>query len=75
MPSEYFVENGWLGTTCNGSYYLYNSVAKEFAVFRSRETWRARASTGSNRRHHLLATKLGQRIHKTSCAKLKQDSS
>lgn len=44
MPSEYFVENGWLGTTCNGSYYLYNSVAKEFAVFRSRENWRERAS-------------------------------
>ena len=43
MPSEYFVKNGWLGTTYNGAYYLYNNVAKEFAVFRSRENWNAQA--------------------------------
>ncbi len=45
MPNEYFVKNGWLGSTYQGAYYFYNTVAKEFAVFRSRENWNVYADT------------------------------
>ncbi|MCE5188522.1 MAG: radical SAM protein [Eubacteriales bacterium] len=43
MPNDYFVKNGWLGTARGGAYYLYNTVAKEFAVFSSQASFDARA--------------------------------
>ena len=45
MYDNFFVKNGWMGIKCGETYYLYNVVDKEFAVFESQKSFEDSADT------------------------------